>query len=278
MYRYNRNCTLIYFKLLLLNLVLLLLFPLLLVQGMWVRKRTVRLPEPDGERTFENSGFTMDQGLNVIVLGDSAAAGVGAKNQKHALSGLLFSSLSKRRNARLVVKAKTGYTSHDVLHMLNDAPAEQFDIALISVGVNDVTHFTSMGRWRRQCKAIQTLLATKFQCRLVIFSELPPLHLFPAIVQPLRWLLGQRAILFNLALQQTVTLSKRYANSNSVFLPLDIMYREPNLDVESGYKMRFQDMKASGFMATDGFHPSSKAYGLWVERAMAVLHEQKQLS
>jgi lysophospholipase L1-like esterase len=282
--------TLIYFKLLLLNTALLVLFPLLLAQGLWVRRRTLRLPEPDGERLFESPSFCKEDGVNVFVLGDSAAAGVGATHQQHALSGLLYSALSNVGSARVVLQAKTGYTSEDVLNMLQNASVEKFNVALISVGVNDVTHFTSLRRWQQQCQQIQALLARKFQCNLIIFSELPPIHLFPAIVQPLRWVLGQRAKLFNQALQDVVRLQNEKGECSSVFLPLDIMHNPKNNDVEgdantqvnteraestpSEIVTRFQDMKDSGFMATDGFHPSSKAYSLWVDRIMVVLNKQ----
>ena len=290
--------TLIYFKLLLLNTALLVLFPLLLVQGLWVRRRTLRLPEPDGERLFESPSFYTEDGVNVLVLGDSAAAGVGATHQQHALSGLLYSALSNVGSARVVLQAKTGYTSEDVLNMLQTAAAEKFNVALISVGVNDVTHFTSLRRWQQQCQQIQVLLARKFQCDLVIFSELPPIHLFPAIVQPLRWVLGQRAKLFNQALQDVVRLQNAKGECCSVFLPLDILHNPKNHDdntvddlfgiadantqvkierkksTPSEIVMRFQDIKDSGFMATDGFHPSSKAYSLWVDRIMVVLSKQ----
>ena len=171
-------------------------------------------------------------------------------------------------------------------------------ISLISVGVNDVTHFTSLRRWQQQCQQIQALLARKFQCNLVIFSELPPIHLFPAIVQPLRWVLGHRAKLFNQALQDVVCSQNAKGEASSVFLPLDIMYNPKNNDadvvVDAGANTHantqvnterkerkrrdivtcFQDMKDSGFMATDGFHPSSKAYSLWVDRIMVVLNKQ----
>jgi lysophospholipase L1-like esterase len=282
--------TLIYFKLLLLNTALLVLFPLLLAQGLWVRRRTLRLPEPDGERLFESPSFCKEDGVNVFVLGDSAAAGVGATHQQHALSGLLYSALSNVGSARVVLQAKTGYTSEDVLNMLQNASVEKFNVALISVGVNDVTHFTSLRRWQQQCQQIQALLARKFQCNLIIFSELPPIHLFPAIVQPLRWVLGQRAKLFNQALQDVVRLQNEKGECSSVFLPLDIMHNPKNNDAEgdantqvnteraestpSEIVTRFQDMKDSGFMATDGFHPSSKAYSLWVDRIMVVLNKQ----
>ena len=66
------------------------LAPLLFWQGRRVRAEVPRLPEPEGERSgIAGTGAV----LRVLVVGDSAAAGVGAATQAEALSGGLISSL-----------------------------------------------------------------------------------------------------------------------------------------------------------------------------------------
>jgi hypothetical protein len=77
----------------------LLLAPLLIWQGLHVRKHALVLPEPAGPR----SG-TLGSGapLRLLILGDSSAAGVGVAHQSEALSGQLTqtesSELSKPKN------------------------------------------------------------------------------------------------------------------------------------------------------------------------------------
>lgn len=60
------------------------LIPALIIQGKKVKKNTPRLPEPEGVR----EGITgQGKKLSILILGDSAAAGVGVKTQEDALLG-----------------------------------------------------------------------------------------------------------------------------------------------------------------------------------------------
>lgn len=73
-----------------LKLSTLALLPILLIQGRKVRKNTPRLLEAGGER----EGTTGEgQPLSLLILGDSAAAGVGVDTQQDALSGAIISEL-----------------------------------------------------------------------------------------------------------------------------------------------------------------------------------------
>ena len=55
--------------------------PLLLLQAIWVRLRTIKLPEAQGQRT---GVCGQGEPLTLLVLGDSAAAGVGTNLQENA--------------------------------------------------------------------------------------------------------------------------------------------------------------------------------------------------
>jgi len=125
-------------KKLLYSASLVLLSPILIVQGLWAKKKTLRLPEPEGARTGQ-----LGQGkkLSVLILGDSAGAGVGVDQQKDALSGQLSQTLSKHYDVSWKLTATTGFTTQDCLDNLKKIPTQQenFDYILISLGVNDVT-------------------------------------------------------------------------------------------------------------------------------------------
>ena len=244
---------LIYFKVLALNLAIVLLSPVVLVQAMWVRKKTAVLPEPEGERILASVQGSPLPTTNLLVAGDSAAAGVGALTQQSALTGLLYSSLSQIVPARVSLHAKTGFKSEDVVSLLRDLPRENFSSALISIGVNDVTKFVSLKRWQQNIEAISTLLTHKFGCKKIVFTALPPIHCFPALPQPLRALLGWRALLLNQALVKSVT-----ARSNAEILFVTAF--KPGGTVT--------DIQQSGLMAEDGFHPSSKGYEIWARLAL----------
>ena len=243
----------IYFKVLVLNLIIVLLLPVILLQALWVRKKTAVLPEPDGVRVLTSADSKLLLTNNVLVIGDSAAAGVGATTQMGALTGLLYSNLVKHGPTRVSLHAKTGYKSEDVLNLLYDIPAEQFTSALVSIGVNDVTKFVSLKQWQKNVDAIGALLTEKFGCKRILFTALPPIHCFPALPQPLRTLLGCRAWLLNHVLAQRVA-----ERDNSEVLCVTAL----------NFHGKANDIKQSGLMAEDGFHPSAKGYEIWAHSAL----------
>lgn len=246
----------IYFKVLALNLAIVLFFPVILFQALWVRKRTEVLPEPEGERVLASAESVMLPTNTLLILGDSAAAGVGATTQMGALTGLLYSSLAKHGPVRVTLHAKTGFKSEDVLNLLHGMPTERFSSALVSIGVNDVTKYVSLKRWRQNINAIVELLTSKFDCENILFTALPPIHSFPALPQPLRTLLGFRAFLLNHALSECVT-ACTYAEMLHV------------TGLNEGGNMK--DIQQSGLMAKDGFHPSTKGYEVWAHSALEKL-------
>ncbi len=243
----------IYFKVFALNIVTVLIMPLILVQGLWVRKKTQVLPEPRGERVFAAFKNIKATSNRVLVVGDSAAAGVGADTQHRALSGLLYAGLSKHSPTHVSLHAKTGYKSEDVIALLHGLPAESFASALVSIGVNDVTKFVSIARWRKNIEIVHKLLTQKFGCQRIVFTALPPIHSFPALPQPLRALLGLRALLLNQVLEQCVV---NWANTEVLYVPA--------LEVTGSV----QGVQQSGLMAEDGFHPSAEGYQLWAQHAL----------
>lgn len=217
----------------------LALSPLLLAQGLYVRKTTPRLPEPSGER---NGKIGAGPTLRLLILGDSAAAGVGASRQSDALSGQLSEQLASHFHTDWQLWAKNGYTSQNILNILNTQSAEPFDVVLISIGVNDITSGLSQAAWLTKQNELIEKLTRKFSAQLIIYSALPPMQHFPALPQPLRWVLGERAKQFNTALQQLIE-----QHSNCQLVQNDIPIQ-------------------AHFMASDGFHPSATTYTIWARQ------------
>ena len=147
----------------------------MIVQGLRVRRVTPRLPEPPGPRSG-TSGTGMP--LRLLIAGDSAAAGVGAEHQAGALSGAVVDALQHDYRVSWALHARTGLRTAGVIALLETVEASDFEVALLSVGVNDVTAFTSTGKWLGQQRR----------------------HAFPALPEPLRGYLGARAQLLNEAL------------------------------------------------------------------------------
>ena len=131
----------------------LALAPILIAQGLWTRARVPVLPEAAGPR---KGVVGHGPSLRLLIVGDSSAAGVGVARQEQALAGHLSRELAAQAQARVQwqLVARSGITSAQALA----------DCLLSAVGA-----------------------------RHVVFSPLPPIHQFPALPQPLRWVAGRDA-------------------------------------------------------------------------------------
>lgn len=226
----------------------LVLGPLLLLQGRHVRRVTPVLPEPPGPREGRAG---QGPALRLLILGDSAAAGVGAESQELALSGQLAARLARRFDLRWKLVAQTGATTRDALQTLAALPGERYDVVVTSLGVNDVTGGRSTTRWIADQARLVDLLQTQFGARRILLSALPPMHRFPALPQPLRAYLGAQALRFNAALQAFAA-----ATEGCTWVALDLSADE-------------QDM------AHDGFHPGPAIYAAWAERLADQINAQQ---
>lgn len=223
------------------------LIPVILPQAFWVRRVMPRLPEAAGPR----EGSDGDSGplVRLLVLGDSAAAGVGVEDQRQALVGQLVQDLVQDHRVHWRLEARTGLTSGELLQQLESASWPAADLVVLSIGVNDVTAGTSLTRWQANLEGILQQLTGRLACQRVMLTSVPPMHAFPALPQPLRWTLGRRARLLD---QRMQSVAARHPRAR--WLPL-------TLPMEARY------------MATDGFHPAADAYQIWARMAADQLRD-----
>ncbi|HYD52978.1 MAG TPA: SGNH/GDSL hydrolase family protein [Gemmatimonadaceae bacterium] len=211
------------------------LAPVFILQGRRVRRTTPRLPEPTGAREGEAGEGTA---LRLLIVGDSAAAGVGADTQQEALSGRLVAALAADHRVTWSLVARTGATTASAHRLLMDRPTVTFDLAVVALGLNDVLARRPIARWLADMEALVETLRARHGVRRVLLSGVPPMHLFTALPQPLRWYLGATARRYDGALSRW---ARRTACEH---LPLV---------VES----------APGLLASDGFHPGPLSFERW---------------
>ena len=215
------------------------LIPALLIQGYHVKKNTLRLPEAIGIRYGK-----VGQGkpLSILILGDSAAAGVGVETQSDALLGAVLDELKQDFEISYQLEAKNGDTTLQVLERTQLLESHDFDVVITSVGVNDVTKLSSPKKWIQQQQYFYKEIENKFTPKLVLVTGVPPMNLFPALPNPLGWLFGQYSSEMNQKLAQFVK-----SKSNYQLIQFDLAhFKALNLE-----------------MAEDGFHPSKEIYQLW---------------
>ncbi len=168
-----------------------LLAPLIYAQARRVRASALELSEPPGPRAgVAGAG---DVVLRLLVAGDSSAAGVGARTQDDALALPLARELAQRLSGavRWQLIAQSGLTSEGVLHKLMHGHVDRADVAVIVVGVNDITKEVPLQQALRRRGEIAAWLRTHAGVNHVVFPAAPDLDLFPALPQPLAWLGGK---------------------------------------------------------------------------------------
>lgn len=217
----------------------LALIPALVIQGSRVKKNTIRLPEAEGER----EGITgQGQTLSLLILGDSAAAGVGVAHQNDALLGAVVSALQHQYQVHWRLEAQSGDTTSQLIQKIKKMVNQKYDVVVTSVGVNDVTRLMSARTWIKQQQQFYQLIQAKFHPELIIATGVPPMHLFPALPNPLSWLFGQYAKKMNLQLEKMIVQQE------------DMQWIEYDIQ-------KYQSMDLE--MAKDGFHPSKEIYQIW---------------
>lgn len=220
------------------------LSPLLIPQGLRIQKRVLTLQEADGPRAGR---LGQGPGLRLLILGDSSAAGVGVDRQEDALAGHLTRALAAHRTVDWQLWARCGATTPSTLASLADRPADQFDVAVSCLGVNDVTRGLSVRRWLAAQRAVFERLEARHGVRRIFVTGLPPLGRFPLLPQPMRAVLGAQATRYDAAMRTMLA-----GTPTRVHYTLDLP-DDPTL------------------MARDGFHPGPRVYAAWGEQLAATM-------
>ncbi len=216
--------------------------PVIRAQAARIRRVALALPEPNGPRSGEVGILAAGAPpLTILVAGDSSAAGVGAPTQALGLAPQLAAALALHLHNRVVwhVIARTGLTSEGVLEMLQQEPLPNADLAVVVLGVNDISHDVPLRHALRRRNRIVRWLRENAGVRWCVFPALPEVERFPLLPQPLAWYGGAQA-------RQNNALQARWAsnprrNENVWHVPMDgVMH--PSL------------------MAEDGFHPAPPLY------------------
>lgn len=212
------------------------LAPVLMLQGRSFRHVATELPEPAGARMGDKGRGSL---LHLLILGDSAAAGVGVSSQDDALSGRLVAELALTHRVAWSLIARSGATTAGTTRHLMRCPAQHVDIVVVSLGGNDVARRRSVASWLADIEALVAELRTRFAARHILLSGAPPMHAFPGLPQPLRWYLGTKARHYNVALARWAA-----AEADCEYVALTA----PN---------------GEGLFASDGMHPGRALYQLW---------------
>jgi lysophospholipase L1-like esterase len=213
----------------------LLLSPVLVAQALATRARLPRLPEAAGAREgVVGHGVP----LRLLILGDSSAAGVGVADQSLALAGQLTRALARLAQRRVVWRlvAQSGVSSTECLGLLAATPPWPADVAVVVLGVNDVVEQVPSHHAVAAREAIANRLRNAHGVAHVVLAPLPPVHQFPGLPQPLRWVAGADARRHDRAVAAWAA-----TRGDVSHVPIDLPLN-------------------AGVMAEDGFHPGEVVY------------------
>jgi lysophospholipase L1-like esterase len=228
-----------------------LLFPLLYAQAQGVRAGVEPLPEPPGPRAGRE-GKGNDE-IRLLVIGDSSAVGVGAPHQDLALAKPLARNLARLtgRAVRWTLLAEAGLTSAAALAYLKTRDVPDADLAVVVLGVNDITNQVPLPQALKHRGEIAVWLEAHAEVSQVLFPALPEMERFPSLPQPLAWWAGQMSRRNNRA-------QARWAAGWPLRSPLV-------------HHVEMNGLMRPDLMAKDGFHPGPGLYARVAEHLAEVI-------
>lgn len=221
--------------------------PFLYWQGRRVRKKVGRLPDAAGE-TVGQFGDCAEI-LNLLAIGESTVAGVGARNHAEALGGQLarFLSLEMNKSVRWHVLGESGITVNETLERLvPDLPESAMDFVVVALGGNDTFKVSSPNRWRNGMTELIKILREKYPNATILLANSPRVKDFTVLPPTLKFVLWQ--------------ISKLHHENAKTFVR----------DFENVFYYDEAGAVVEGFFS-DGVHPSAYGYTLWSEAMIKFL-------
>jgi lysophospholipase L1-like esterase len=229
---------------------LLPLMPFLYLQGQYARRKIGRLPDASGPTTGRaHAGETP---ATLLVLGESTAAGVGARTHEHALAGHFSRSLSAKIGSPVDwnVVGRSGITvGETIVELVPQIPGGDYDYILLALCGNEVLKLRSPRATRRDMTRLISILRERNPRATFFITNAPAVRLSTSLPDPLRTVLGQLSALHDRNMRDFTSRLDR------------VFYFHQPTHV------------ADGFFA-DGIHPSELGYRLWSERMIEFFQEE----
>ena len=221
------------------SIVFWLGLPLSALQGLWIKRTAIRLPEARGQK---NGISGAGEPFNLLALGDSIIAGTGTEIVEQSFPVHFAQAIADRHQCSVhwQTEGTNGLDISQLRQKLKTFESKQeFDMIVISIGVNDVTGLRSKKSWRSQLFALCDELRELWPGAKIVFLGLPPMGSFPLPPQPLRFALGRRAAALD-AITAIVISGQHH------MLHIPSMAGAAQLD-----------------FCEDGFHPSANGCRIW---------------
>lgn len=221
-------------------------------QGRRVRKRVGRLPDAAGETVGQFGEHA--ETINLLAIGESTVAGVGASNHAEALGGQFAKHLSLElgKSAHWHVLGESGITVGGTLkRLVPHLPETAMDFVVVALGGNDTFKVSSPNRWRDGMTTLVEILRGKYPQATILLANTPRIVDFTALPPSLKFVLRRVSRLHH---ENAKNIVREFEN---------VFYYDEAGKVGEGF-------------FSDGVHPSAHGYALWSEAMVKFL--MKKLS
>lgn len=185
--------------------------------------------------------------LRIAMLGDSTVAGVGVLSVAESLPAQTAERVSAAtgRAVEIVGYGVSGARTSQVLDMQGE-DLERFDVVVVAIGSNDVTHLTPPWTFRRDTGELLDGLP-----KPVVVGGIPLFGGATALDRPLR-----DAVQGYAAILRRIQAEVAQEREGVTFV---------NIAVEASPRFR----GVPDAMSSDGFHPAATGYGFWADALAA---------
>lgn len=232
-----------------LHILSALAFPIYLAQGIYVRQKSLRLSPPE-EGPVEGKFGKGQAAYNLLVVGDSSAAGVGLDHTRETM-GYQAAQKLQGRTGETVAWRMSGHNSavageiRDVV-VPNLAPDDYTHI-FIMIGTNDMKNWHSTRRWKSEFGGLLYALRTRFPHAKLYWHQAIDVRDAPALPALLATIMNWRVQLFNRKGAQLCVERGAVA--------------VPPLDSTNGW----------GY-CRDGFHANKYGLSMWADHMLDHIH------
>jgi len=189
-----------------------------------------------------------------LILGESTAAGVGAKDPKGTIANRIFETAGP--DLQVINLGKNGIRVKEAIptfkHQLNSISGK-VDGLFIFLGANDCFKLTPPNEYQRALLRLLGQINSQFQPNWIYLADIPPVQIFPAFPSILKSYLKEQRSFLRKEMKRIASLDERI-----VFEPIE-------LDLDES------------FFSEDLIHPSSYGYSAIADFSLAGLKRANKI-
>ena len=175
-----------------------LCFPIYLVQGIYVRNRSMRLSPASGPRSGQFGKGEAE--IKLLSIGDSSAAAVGVEETMGAIGPQLAKKIHKLKNKTVswrISGHNSAVASEIRDYVVPNLEPVDYTHIFIMLGTNDMKNWHTVPRWKRDFGTFLYALRTRFPEARIYWHQAIDVRTAPLLPDPLGWIMNLRVALFN---------------------------------------------------------------------------------